>query len=305
MRLHVQNNRGYMAGILALVCMSLLALQSDRVDHAVDGELLTPAACPQGRRHVLYGVFTTAGKSETRQAFRRGACRAQQYKLYATVFVLGRAGSYGERAALRKEHEKHGDIFELSTEENMNEGKSYHFFKEALNRLPCFMYYAKVDDDTVFHPVRLAQRVLAEDGHDRTIPLLIGRQATNNDRSQHMLLVKTLLFSLRDMSWVLHFENYTAGMLYVLNMPAVRAWVALNPTALYGDEDYRMTYYMGLVGARVVDMGEAFHDHAEYRAPFPWQGNWCQNITRNSLAVHKCKTPETLGHAWAEICSLK
>jgi hypothetical protein len=44
-----------------------------------------------------------------------------------------------------------------------------------------------------------------------------------------MLLLKSLQFSLRDPSWILQVEKYTAGMLYVLNAPAVRAWVGLAP----------------------------------------------------------------------------
>jgi hypothetical protein len=85
-------------------------------------------------------------------------------------------------------------------------------------------------------------------------------------------------------------------MLYVLNAPApaVLAWVGLAPSKLYGDEDYRTAYYMGRIGARVVDVGQAFHDFLGYQPLFSGQEHWCRNITRESLAVHKCKTPEML-----------
>jgi hypothetical protein len=57
------------------------------------------------------------------------------------------------------------------------------------------------------------------------------------------------------------------------------------------------------IGARVVDIGEAFHDHSRYIPPYPWKDHWRRDITRESLAVHKCKTPELLSSAFAELCS--
>jgi hypothetical protein len=219
---------------------------------------ITPTAvCLEPGRDVLFGIFTTAGKVETRRAIRaQSKVCGLDGKTHATVFVLGRARSRREQTALLKEHAEHGDILELSVEEDMNEGKSYHYFRKALERLPCFKYFAKVDDsdDTAFDPVRLAARVRQEDGGEarRKGSILLGRRAPNNDRSFHSLLLKSLHFAFRDMSWVMQVENYTAGMLYVLNTPAVRAWVALNPTELHGDEDYRTTYYMGQVRGGVL-----------------------------------------------------
>jgi hypothetical protein len=213
---------------------------------------ITPTAvCLEPGRDVLFGIFTTAGKVETRRAIRaQSKVCGLNGKTHATVFVLGRARSRREQADLLKEHAEHGDILELSVEENMNEGKSYHYFREVLERLPCFEYFAKVDDDTAFAPERLAARVRQEGGRGearRQESILLGRRAPNNDRSFHSLLLKSLLSAFRDVSWVMQVENYTAGMLYVLNTPAVRAWVALNPTELHGDEDFRTTHFMGQV----------------------------------------------------------
>ncbi len=45
-----------------------------------------------------------------------------------------------DAGSLREEHAQQGDLLELSVEQNMNEGKSFHYFKEALERLPYFQF---------------------------------------------------------------------------------------------------------------------------------------------------------------------
>ena len=72
----------------------------------------------------------------------------------------------------------YGDIFTLSCKENMNEGKSYTYFKEALQQLPCFDFYAKVDDDAVFSPTKLSA-VLRSMPNDTE--LIIGRRLSMED----------------------------------------------------------------------------------------------------------------------------
>jgi hypothetical protein len=117
----------------------------------------------------MFGVFTTAGKVETRQAIRAQSqvCTLNGHN-WTTVFVMGR-----DAESLREEHTQHGDLLGLSVEENMNEGNSFHYFKETLERLPCFQFYAKVDDDTAFHPARLVVRL--QDEQEGTSPLFLGR----------------------------------------------------------------------------------------------------------------------------------
>jgi hypothetical protein len=85
-------------------------------------------------------------------------------------------------------------------------------------------------------------------------------------------------------------------MLYVLNAQAVKQWIALNPTQLYGDEDFRTTYFMQLIGAQVINLGTRFHDHIKSNS------GWKLEITNASLAVHQCKTLDLLSGAFASLC---
>lgn len=257
---------------------------------------VAPSPCGT-RREVLYGIFSTPGRAQTWAVVRRQAQCDLNNHIHSTVFVVGAPQSEGDREIVAREANAHGDVFVLSCEENMNEGKSYTYFKEALERFPCFNFYAKVDDDTAFAPSRLSARISAVPNEG---PLFIGRSSEILDNFFQRYIVKAIL-TLRDMSWMHNLENYTAGMLYVLNAQAVREWVALNPTQLYGDEDFRTTYYMQQIGSRVVNLDTAFHDYIKYQT-FPHQSHWRLDITHGSLAVHKCKSQRDLADAFASIC---
>jgi len=195
------------------------------------------------------------------------------------------------------ESKLHGDIFTLTCVENMNEGKTYTYFKEALQQFPCFDFYAKVDDDTAFSPAKLSTKLLSI---PNDVALIIGRIQSIDD--MWLLSFKWIYYGFRDLSWAYR-QNYTAGLLYVLNTQAIKKWMELNPlsTQLYGDEDVRTSYYMDLIGAKVINLDTQIHDYTA--APIYNQlVTWKSEITNNSLAVHKCKTPQLLSDAFASIC---
>jgi len=284
----------------------MLLTEKQRVDgplyaaHAArDNTALASRLCPAGsRKSVLYGVFSTAEKVLFRNTTRQQVQCGLNSNGHSTVFVVGAPRTEREHDLMRAESAVHGDIFTLTCQENMNEGKSYTYFKEALQQLPCFDFYAKVDDDTAFAPAKLSAKL-------RSMPndmaLIIGRLASIDDT--WLLYLKYIYYGFRDLSWAQR-QNYTTGLLYVLNTQAIKKWMELNPlsTQLYGDEDVRTSYYMDLIGAKVINLGTKIHDYTA--APIYNQlATWKLEITNSSLAVHKCKTLQLLSDAFASICA--
>jgi hypothetical protein len=249
---------------------------------------------------VLYGIFSMPHKIETRAIVRQKTQCGFNNEIHRVVFVVGMPKKDSDYDIIARESRTYHDIFVLSCEENMNSGKSYTFFKEALEQLPCFDFYAKVDDDTAFNPGKLSNKIT---GIQNNALLYIGRNTKNLDRNFLMYIVKSIHFLFRDMSWIYQVDRYNAGMLYILNSQAVGAWVASNPVDLYGDEDYRTSYYMTQLNARVVNLDEMFHDYFKYKT-YQFQNHWRLDITNNSLAVHQCKSERDLFDAFNSICAV-
>ena len=249
-------------------------------------------------RDVLYGIFSTVGRVQHRNVTRHQTHCNMNSKVHSTIFVLGTPRTESEYNILNMESELYGDIFILTCIENMNEGKTYTYFKEAFEQFPCFDFYAKVDDDTAFAPDKLSAKI-------RSMPndmaLIIGRTQSIDDL--WLLSLKWIYYGFRDLSWALR-QNYTAGLLYVLNTQAIKQWIELNPlsTQLYGDEDVRTSYYMDLIGAKVINLDTEIHDY-KGATIYNQVTTWKTEITNTSLAVHKCKTPQLLSNAFASICA--
>ena len=275
----------------------LLGIQVD--NFITDNSAVASRLCSK-HREVLYGIFSVPGKAQHWAVVRQQSQCNLNSDIHSTVFVVGTPQTTSNREIVMRESKTHSDVFILTCQENMNEGKTFTYFKEALDQFPCFNFYAKVDDDTAFAPNKLSARILAipNDG-----PLLIGRNSAITESDFERYILKTALALFRDTTWYYPLQNYTAGMLYILNTQAVKKWVALHPTQLYGDEDCRTTYYMELIGAKVVNLGTAFHDYIEHDFG-AFKGHWKLEITKESLAVHKCKSQKHLSDAFASICTV-
>lgn len=293
-----------MSVVALIVTVSMIAennmqLQRVLITYPIDehNKILTTRLCA---RHgdVLYGVFSTVDKMQVRNVLRQQVqCNLNSIR-HHTIFVIGKPRTQNEHDIIHEEQRLHGDIFILSCEENMNEGKTYTYFKEAMQMFPCFNFYAKVDDDTAFAPDKLSAKIRSV---PNDTPLIIGRTLSSDDL--WLLSLKWIYYGFRDLSWTIR-ENYTAGLLYVLNTQAIREWIHLNPssTQLYGDEDVRTSYYMDLIGAKVINLDVAIHDYIGATI-YNQLTTWKTEITNTSLAVHKCKTPQLLSNAFASICA--
>ena len=288
---------GVWIGITSLLLCTRLMNWSSKSTETIENSMLTRRICSRHRK-ILYGIFTVPNKIETRAVLRQQAQCGFDNEMHQVVFVVGMPETDTDYETITTELKTYNDIFVLSCKENMNYGKSYTYFKEALEKLPCFDFYAKVDDDTAFNPVKLSKKIA---GIPNNTPLFIGRNSKNLDLNPCSDMIRSIIF-LRDMSWLYQVEFYTAGMLYILNVKAVRLWVGLNPVDMYGDEDYRTSYYMIKIGARVVNLGEAFHDYIKYNNNI-FRDHWRLDITNNSLVVHKCKSKTDLMDAFASVCA--
>ena len=245
---------------------------------------------------VLYGVFSTAEKVLFRNATRQQVQCHLNNNVHNTVFVIGAPRTERDYTILKKEAAMYGDIFTLSCKENMNEGKSYTYFKEALEQLPCFDFYAKVDDDTAFVPDKISSLVQSM---PRKNPVIIGRDEAFDSIDDPLFYIRLYLaHGLVDMSWTSHMRHWIQGQIYILNTAAIKRWIDLHPTQVYGHEDMRTTYFMQLIGAQVINVYTAFHNHPASRQTHELIGP----ITNASLAVHACKKIELLSDTFVSLC---
>lgn len=279
-----------------ILCTHLLYGYNHADLKIITNTALTRRICSTHHK-ILYGIFTMPHKVETRTVARHQKQCGFNNKLHQMIFVVGMPKTDKDYEIIMRESKQYKDIFVLTCKENMNEGKSYTYFKEALEQLPCFDFYAKVDDDTAFHPTKLWNKIATIPNNG---PLYIGRSPESEDTNILRLIQLTLRFNLRDMSWIYNVDKYNAGMLYILNSQAVKSWVDSNPIGIYGDEDYRTSYYMIKIGAKNIDLKEKFHDYIKYNALF---GHWKLDITNNSLAVHQCKSTRDLLDAFKLVCA--
>ena len=278
--------------------MQSYAMESVRANKDMASRL-----CGADRRaSVLYGVFSTADKVLWRNTTRQQVQCHLNSNVHNTVFVVGAVRTEREHTILKRESAMYGDIFTLSCMENMNLGKSYTYFKEALEQFPCFDFYAKVDDDTAFVPDKLSTVVQSA---SRSSPVIIGRYEAFPQANDPLFIVGGyVVHGLRDMSWVWHIQKYTAGCLYILNAVAVKRWISLNPTQVYGPEDMRTTYFMQIIRAEVINVYSAFHNHIRSHLTGTSHYEMRAPITETSLAVHECKTIELLLDAFASLCRM-
>jgi len=250
------------------------------------------------QKSSLFGIFTIASKVDLRNIIRRATQCNFNTETHTTIFVLGMPSTNEERHALLDESLTHQDILVLPCEENMNEDKTFHFFKAVFTHFPCYDFYVKTDDDTAFNPTRIVQFITQHKNNDS---LYIGRKMNNTNKDIFSFVFKSVLFKFRDMQWLYGFDSFFAGMLYILNRRSVELWMQLNSTQHYGDEDMVTSYYMTKINATYQDVDTRFHDNVNYSNFFLFN-HWKSPITESSMAVHKCKSLSDLTNALNQLC---
>jgi len=267
---------------------------------------------------VLYGVFSTVQSFKKRMILRSKIKCNLNNANHSTIFVIGRPESMSDYQQLMSESLIYHDIFVLSCRENMNDGKSFQFFRQAVSELPCFRFYAKVDDDTAFKATEITNFLSQVSINN----VYLGKQILNEDGFGFNNLRKTLYFK-RNMNWLKAFKYYHAGLLYILDKDVIKKWVELRPT-FYGDEDMRTAFFMNNLNATLIDFGANFHAvilktfigtlerfffyiklYFNQALGLATEGEtmiWQLPILNTSLAVHLCKDPEVLSDSLNQIC---
>lgn len=250
---------------------------------------------------VLYGIFSMAYKEEARGVIRQKSQCDFNNEIHKTIFVVGKPRNQRDYEIIMRESKLYRDIFILTCTENMNMGKTYTYFKEASEKFPCFKFYAKVDDDTAFLPNKISATIMSLPNNGAMYYARISKL-----RDSFITWIgKFITGTFHNVIHLSTLEEYSAGLLYVLNKQAIVEWVAYNPRPieLFGDEDLITSYYMRHLGARGFNFNNTFHDYYIYKPNLFPDDHWRLNITSDTRAVHQCKTPKDLSDALTLLCS--
>ena len=103
------------------------------------------------------GIFTTYDKIQRRRYIRE--CYNSKLDLNVDLrFIIGKAKDSEEEIKLQDEQIEFGDLVILDIDENMNNGKTFEFFRFA-SQLKGYDFISKADDDVYIHLTNFMQRL--------------------------------------------------------------------------------------------------------------------------------------------------
>jgi Galactosyltransferase len=246
---------------------------------------------------IFFGIFTILNKRAQRDVFRKyGFCNGDGN--FTVRFILGRPSKMDEERVLTEESELFGDLEVLDCPENMNSGKTFHYFTHVYSKYPCYSFYAKVDDDAAFLPSTMTSYLLSYQSNQS---VYVGKTTLREPWYSLASLRVWYQNNFGDMAWYFNVTSYNTGMFYALNYQAVSEMIELNERHHAGNEDVRTGHWMSMIGSRVINAGSRFHDHPAHCAG---QDN-CPNVTAQSLVLHQCKSPQRLMDGLNRMCSLQ
>jgi hypothetical protein len=250
---------------------------------------------------VFIGILTTADRSEHRAALRKiygrvlGAGRLRAGDTLVVNYILGRSTDSGHDA-LQAEVDEFGDLIFLNITENMNDGKTWHYFTHMGRHLRIveylpgyhdskaeFDFVAKVDDDAFlnlpayFDSLR-PHRGLPEVYHGR-------------------------LCNAAYMNGIIHEFPYHCGFCYTMSadlpqflsekaskmqgqVPAMRYWLAEDVEAAgWLIDNNKTANWASLSYSRMYRLG----DHARGQADETKIQNWLAELDQRDIVIHGLK----------------
>ncbi|KAJ3147236.1 hypothetical protein HDU86_008072 [Geranomyces michiganensis] len=224
---------------------------------------ITPSTAAANAKTVLVGLFTVPEKIQ-----RRALIRATYLQLKPPnvdfFFVFGTPSTPENRRLLEWEKRVHGDVMVVPCEENMDGGKTFHFFNyvattfagAAVDSDLQYQFVMKADDDVWLHLPNLAARLDA-----------LPTDGTYFGREVH--------------------GAFMAGMGYVLSWDLV-AWISDDSFPAenkVGQEDSVLAWWLAK-GNQIknwISEEKEFYDDPSYE-----QG-WAHEYTPGTILIHRLK----------------
>lgn len=113
------------------------------------------------KQRIFLGIFSTESRISRRNLLRTSYLQVRPRDHMDVFFILGKPSNETAYQALQKENNTYGDILTLDCPENMNEGKSFDFFRRIyqLHSGSPYTIVFKGDDDAIYHLFNLAARL--------------------------------------------------------------------------------------------------------------------------------------------------
>ena len=123
---------------------------------------------------LFVGILTTIDKYARRSLIRD--CYLREIPPMVEVrFVVGSPKNEEEELRIATEQRKHGDIVVLDMEENLDDGKTYHYFKWVAEHTAS-PFVLKTDDDVYLHLPNMVERIQMLSETYGTSGVYFGRQ---------------------------------------------------------------------------------------------------------------------------------
>ncbi|KAJ3199984.1 hypothetical protein HK099_002863 [Clydaea vesicula] len=211
---------------------------------------------------TLFGIFSTPSKFHRRNLIRSTYLQLVDDTNIDYKFVVGRPNNREELELLQFENKKFNDLMILDIEENMNDGKTFHYFQTVYYKFKQnkYKFVMKVDDDTFLH-----------------LP---------NFEKKFSTLPTTGLYFGRYWGSVKHRNGFMTGMGYALSWDLVEhiaEEVPLAGKSIIGQEDGLVPSWIGEKAVNTISEDLEYYDSPKSNE------DWAKNYTDGTLLIHRLK----------------
>ncbi|KAJ3218838.1 hypothetical protein HK099_004914, partial [Clydaea vesicula] len=253
--------------VLFTIIIAILCFQFSLLNNATPNNL-NQLEDDDGNKIIFIGIFSTADRF-----YRRNLIRSTYLNLEAPKvmykFVLGKPATNKQQLLLKFEQEKFNDLFILDIEENMDNGKTFNYFKTLYNAYHPhqFKFVMKADDDTFLHFPNLEKKFLSLPEYD----VYFGRKVEHINGNG---------------------GGFIAGMGYALSWNLVEfiaTKVENNPKQeIIGQEDFLVTTWLnnGKIYYKMISEVNEFYDSPESKK------GWSKNYSPGTMLIHQLKDNE-------------
>ena len=208
---------------------------------------------------ILIGIMSVASDLKRRTLLRNiYIYHSDQFEIY---FVIAKPTSSINEKSIQEEQDINSDLILLDITENMDDGKTYSFFRYAANLPTKYKYYLKADQDSFLH-LKNIQKRLQELPSDN---IYWGRNFQSNPK----IMVGMLYGATNDL---VHFISKSWQVYY----------------HQFGPEDRVFGDWIAMANRNVsyVSEMELFYDYKKYAK------GWAKDFVVGTLCIHQLKSDE-------------